>query len=778
MEGSVEVRNLKLCSNRHIIRDYISGKLSTTMLAGLISSPATSFITEEGKARRYRADFTSSVDMLGRKDTNTKNIKYEIGMRNQSTKDDLRKAGDDVCAPDMSIPTNFVHSADMSGYAKKYTNFSGIWDIMDLSGMVERLAKAVAAQSVHGGVTTHDMRAGQHVNVISLAYTVNPVMSSPSTVFIPRLVDSLRSSDVFSVMAAAANGEGSMVATDLVSLDSNTNSPQVPEVSGLELAEACVEALRILGANYSQNGAGEAFAYALTKGIHSVVSVAAHTDEGGYMRKVFRSGCFRAPYGGINYSMRDYTGLPALGAKSDLAVAGWVDAIALGTAALVAHCDPLAMLNGFEYPSVFTTFDRRFDEAGANAKSDRDEDALHLAREIASDASRFSCLYIRGLAKMFGLAHGPTQVAEVHMESCFTLAAKSVDRHLKHRAVAPYYWIEPTSIIPAGYLDSRAEQLGLASLCTRGRDMTVPGFEEVSVRPGGSTDVGSYYVVMPNARSSGLVVHLNDHPLNGLGALRVRQMDAEGVIFPGFRSGGAPEVLGRLRNSEPISSYLWKRGQSCLPAPSEFLNTGRTLGLTAVHMKWDEDYFVCEPEHLPSPHEMADCKVTYRVSCPRGITQGKVGEEDVARSFARTKAGTALSQARKRSGFYLSAHLEDMQVSFAAPVMPEQQKVYLGGKTLAEERGGVELAEYREKHFTMGDVKQGVSGVEEKLVRGAPVAVQTLMGPDHGPKAKQGVAGRGGGTSAAAPSGAAVEIHEDPTRAGATRPDPERSSAT
>ncbi|UWK02076.1 RNA-dependent RNA polymerase [Fusarium poae fusarivirus 2] len=69
---------------------------------------------------------------------------------------------------DASVMVNPAEAANFEGWARRFSNFSPAWDMMDLAGVVERLAKAVAAQSVYGGVSTTNMRAGHPVSVVAL----------------------------------------------------------------------------------------------------------------------------------------------------------------------------------------------------------------------------------------------------------------------------------------------------------------------------------------------------------------------------------------------------------------------------------------------------------------------------------------------------------------------------------------------------------------------------------------------------------------------------------
>jgi len=253
-------------------------------LTGALAGDATGLINQDDRYRRYRAGLSIGVYEHGCYNHKRRSIFYEVGRRYGRMRDALQYTHAeelDSMPIDCSVPINPTQAANFEGWARKYSNFSPNWAMMDLCGMVERLAKAVACQSVYGQVSSVHMRGGQDLRVVALGTLDSPQTASSRSVFIPRTVDSVGSDHVFAVLVAAANGEGAAVTTDVLRLHAETNAPIVPAVTGAPLATACVEALRMLGANFEESGAGDLFAYALTRGIHSVVSIVGHTDEGG-----------------------------------------------------------------------------------------------------------------------------------------------------------------------------------------------------------------------------------------------------------------------------------------------------------------------------------------------------------------------------------------------------------------------------------------------------------------------------------------------------------------
>jgi len=461
-------------------------------LTGSIAEPRGGALADDNTYRRYRAALRIRAPDRGNYVHAVRSIFYEVGRRFGTGHDMLAPPPEAAMHIDASVPVNPAEAATFEGIARRFSNFSPQWEMMDLSAIAERLAMGVATASVFGqGLDSQALRAGQPMRVVALGTLDAPQTASTTSVFIPRTVDTVSNDHVFAVLCAAANGAGAAVTTDVLRLDANTNQPIVPAVAGAAFTTACVEALRVLGANMESAGAGDVFAYAVTRGIHRCVSVVAHTDEGGIMRGLLRWDAFRVPYGGINSGLRHYPGLPPLASTNMTAVAAWVDAIALKTAAVTAHCDPLVPGAGGLFPTVFTAATEAASPAGTPEGDVTDHEALSVARQLAADLGRFAPLYMRGLTQIFGLRSN-SGVAELHF--C-TAAARyldregnQVDRHLRHKTVAPYFWVEPTSLIPHDFLGSSAEGADYGAKCTANMPMrSQPLFEECRVLAQGAT---------------------------------------------------------------------------------------------------------------------------------------------------------------------------------------------------------------------------------------------------------------------------------------------------
>ncbi|AZT88644.1 coat protein [Tolypocladium ophioglossoides totivirus 1] len=646
-------------------------------LANVLARPMHGRIVDEGTFRKYTAVLNTMTVVGSVPESSNKCITYEVGRHYGTAAEALARPPDGFPSTDASYPTSAVLAEDFTGYAKKYSNFSSRFEYTSLAGVVERIARGLAAASLYpeGDVTAGTLLAGNALVVHALGTYDGPVSAHLSTVFIPRLVDSHTSPDVFSILAHAVCGEGGSVATDILAINVANNTPMVPEVNEDGFAKACVDALRILGANFNASGAGDLFALALTRGLHATLTVVGHTDEGGISRDLLRCGAFAPPFGGIHCGLEEYVGLPALSTDSECALAGYVDALALKTAALVAHCDPGMDFGGVWYPTTFQGIDPTIPIARPGDSQDASPRVTAANRvQVVSDYGRFLRLYLPALSRLFGCA-GETEAA-LRFQASVAAYLGAFPRHLAFASVNPYFWVEPTSLIPRDFVGSAAEAEGFAAKATRGERLQRPYFEDIAqVDALGDTTFTSYVVKMRGARTSAFLDHWNGHPRDGLGAISVRQMDPTGVIHPGPDATN-PQVRDRVEAGAALSSYLWTRGQSALVAPGEFLNLGRTLCFTVRHVTWDDDGLPTE-EHVPAHYEFCSGTVSYSVGVPTGRAAGKLGQtrSDVRR--ARTKATGELQAALLRSRRHGRAAVEAVPTLTTAPAFPARESVSL-----------------------------------------------------------------------------------------------------
>ncbi|UIB81488.1 putative coat protein [Corynespora cassiicola victorivirus 1] len=639
--------------------------IRNSFLASAIALPRGGTIDAENRFRRYKSTIRTSSTIGGNEDHRTAQILYEVGRVHTTKGGALTRPGDGAVQVEASYSTAGALAEDFVGLSKKFTNFSADFAFTSLAGVVERLGRALAAQSVFGTVTSTDIRAGRALTVNALGTYDGPVNSLSNTVFIPRLVNSVISGDVFSVLANAVAGEGSAVATDVIELDAVTRQPIIPVVDEHGIARAIVDALRMLGANMIASDQGPLFALALTRGLHRVLTVVGHTDEGGITRDLLRVGHFGAPFGGIHYGLEPYAGLPALASTAAADVAAYVDALALMTAGLVAHCDPGITYNGRWYPTFFLGTSAADPESRPGASLDGTPEMANRNRaQVIANLGSFADPYVRGLGRLFA-AEGDTRIATAFFQAVASTIGLD-NRHLRFPSVSPWFWIEPTSLIPRDFLGTIAEEEGFASYGGRDAVHTKPIFEDIESAGPGDNVFSSYYAVFRGARTCGLFTHWLNNPFNGLGAISVRQLDPNGVIHPG-PDANTPEVRDRVERGAPLSDFLWVRGQSPFPAPGEFLNLGGTIGFMVNHLTLDDEGIPTE-QHVPTYREFLTAEVTISVGRPMGLPVGASNNPGAEVRRSKTRAARELSAATARLRLYGSADLAAMPTLTTAPV--------------------------------------------------------------------------------------------------------------
>nr|WMV94328.1 capsid protein [Hymenoscyphus albidus victorivirus 1] len=644
----------------------MSTVIRNSFLASAIALPRGGTIDDDDRYRRYKSNIRTSSTIGGNEDHRMVQVLYEIGRVHSTKARALARPADGATLVEASYLTAGALSEDFVGLSKKFTNFSADFAHTSLAGIVERLARGLAAHSVFGNLNSTDLRGGRALIVNALGTYDGPVNSLTNTVFIPRLVNSALTGDVFSILANAVSGEGSSVATDLVELDAVTRQPILQFIDSGGFARAVVDALRILGSNMIASDQGPLFALALTRGIHRTLSVVGHTDEGGITRDLLRTSGFAPPFGGVHYGLEPYTGLPALASNAAQDVAVYVDTLALMSAAIVPHCDPGQTFDGRWFPSFILgtsaaddTTRPGFNLPGTSQMADRNR-----AQLLASFAP-FAQSYVRGLGRLFA-AEGDHSVA-----TSFFCAAVSVlgsdNRHLRYPSVSPWFWIEPTSLIPHDFLGTIAETEGFASHGGRDALRTKAAWEDIVPAGPGDTAFSGYHALMRGARACWFLLHWLGNQANGLGAVSVRQLDPNAVIHPGPNDIN-PEVRDRVENGDPLSAFLWVRGQSPFPAPGEFLNIAGTLGFHVKHLTLDDEGIPTE-EHLPSVTEFASTTVTIHVGRPVGIVTGASNAPDAQVRRSKTRAARELAASTTRARMFGRPDLGAMATLTTAPTL-------------------------------------------------------------------------------------------------------------
>nr|UUV42204.1 MAG: putative capsid protein [Enontekio toti-like virus 4] len=677
MENTMNKKGLSLPaaalshSNDELRRDGAGGEgvgnHGGNYLAGVLSGVQSGSVSKEKPCRRYYASLTTTAVLQDIPEVVTSSIVYHTQKLHANTEafralPDLTRNRPVECA--VRAPDYVAN--DFCGYARRWANFSGDFSVFDLAGIVERLAEGLAFYSMHGSLSSKDLRGGRAPLIAAIGAQTPPITASRSHVFLPRCADAVTSPNVFVAILCAATYCGATLITDLLHVGAD-NTAETPEATNSSLAEGIYHALRIIGSNYEVSDAGDVFAYAVTRGIHKAVTVISHTDEGGLMRDTLRRSGFTTPFGGISTALREYTGLPIPRSFKPSAVAGLVDSIALATAGATAACDPLSVVDGRYFPTIVacdyqTPTETPGDEekhvtSGVGWTESMYESNLNQFVNAGAD---FSPIYIRALGHIFGVKTDSKR-AVTHLMACFQSMMCYRGRHIRHQTLAPFFWVEPTSICTLPRADFLAVAQGYAQLAEPGEKNTMPLCEHGTVMGDrdGLVGVGMQW---RSARTSGFLLHLTRSSRNGLANMILRQADPDGFALIG---GTNPDVMSRMRAGADLQSLLWVRGFAGLPAPAEAVYTSGNIAILVQNTAVNDMTFEVTARHTFLGEELVGGEVAIRVSRPSALNNAVHTDDYSPIVRERTVAAKALVAARRGRGAALVSDV--LKLSFRAP---------------------------------------------------------------------------------------------------------------
>jgi hypothetical protein len=569
-------------------------------------SNSTTGKLEKDEMRRYAATLSMSTKVNGQHDATAKSIVYEIGARSHPIKRSIKIDNSDTCHK-MSQPIEIsnMSSSIVDQCQRKYTAFNASYKYADLSAVGYHLAKCLAAYTISGSLKLSDISCGQDLKLRSLQAVTENITASETSVFIPRITDSLRNPATFMSLVAACSAYGSTVWTDVVEISSN-RAVLYTEHTDAILASGVYNALRILMSMYDESNNGAIMAMAIVKGLHSIASVIGHCDEGGLMRDILRVGEYQNPFGAIYVDSIDkYTAMPSPSANRDFSFTSVVDSILLQSAAMSALSDPGMKINGIQYATVFST-----------AKTEADNQAKDLASQISNDCSDFIRNYVENITRLFG-TNGGEHVVESMLQFSMSAPRVSKSRHLKYQVVSPYYWIEPTSLFRTKDASTMTAN-GLGVMCGTSCATEMKAFENPKLLDS-IGNVSMFSFDNGGIRKNPGVWFFQDHALNGLSNMLPCRFLPEKTSL----SGGDSDSASLLTAKSDVAAYMWNRGQSAIPHPAEFSYVGGTMTYLVRHNVMNETTFAVECNHMFNKDELEQAVVTMTVSIPNRISNSK-----------------------------------------------------------------------------------------------------------------------------------------------------------
>lgn len=378
--------------------------------------------------------------------------------------------------------------------------------------------------------------------------------------------------EVFWALVTAINLAGAAAILPRADCDGNGAVPY-EDVGGGALIRGVTCAINMLGGYYTMAGKGDVWALLVTRGFHRVLTVVGHSDEGGVTREILRYGRVGKPHGAFPSNMHMFPGIPVASSGRMETITNIVDSVLLGTAALVAHCDPMVLHDGELYPTILSV-EKDTNEAGYKLTS-VDRGNIIPGRLLAVYPA-FAAIYARGLAKLFGCTASPDHPDSDHPDSasmlesaaqCFACAPSG---HVAYAAVAPYFWIEPTSLLPADFLGTAAERGGSGALASPWIPRILPMFRKAEEAGPCSFVQSNSIVKYKSARTCGYALYTSGHWWGGTAMAQFKVFDPEHMALARI----TPDEMERLKVEQGyvgLNELLWTRGQSKIPHPAEAL---------------------------------------------------------------------------------------------------------------------------------------------------------------------------------------------------------------
>jgi len=604
---------------------------------------------------------------------------------------------------DASYQVNDVLAAKVSSAVTKEAMFTVRYQRMELAGIASRLAAALCVYANTGRLDGNMVAGGADIALGSVRVAGRPVASGEAEVFIPRRVDKPVDVETFYALVRAVNGEGSTVRSDMV-FEDDLGRPILPACEDGRLAQGCLNALHLVGANMEMAGAGSIFSYAVAVGTARGLTVPGHTDEGAWFRRALRSFRFAPPYGALMPDEDHVPGLPVVADYNPIGYVGLMDTLALTSAALVSVSDPCAVIDGRTYPVIVTDPVVRVEAAGTT--TNRAGDPARVAAEIYHHLGRFSEAYGTNLAKLMCVTGAEDTTARLITASVTTINWAG-DAHLARATVAPFFWVEPTGLLPHIFDSSRSVAAGHSVVCSPDKPAEKPAFDGVAM----VKEIGMaarFAFDYTSLRSTMGLLHLLHHPKNGLGHTAIAQMDPERVALP----GGQGLVRDRMIAGLDFAGVAWGRGHSALPAPAEalYVNQGK-IGVN-VGLLTADGIFDYTPTHFPRVDELTK-SVRVSVSIPILLRTCPLDRPETVVSRVRTSGAVALSRARRSGGVIAHEDLFPVRLGGASAVGDPATNI----PPIVSSGGGLLPAE-------VVPGASGVSGVLEHGRQAAPVHAQ------------------------------------------------------
>lgn len=632
---------------------------SVIPLSGLVNNTDNTPYVDDTYSIDYHSSITTSAIMQGCVDTDVKGIRYRVEARN--ARGNLARPNP-LYRVDTSMPVSEEVRCAFQDMCKRSSALPTTWERLDLHGLVVRLTKGIAAYSLWGALTAVELRGGGNVSCTSIASVIGPIAADCGALFISAKLAGRSRPNVLAALINAASGEGSSVYTDLLGVGVD-GVVQVPNAQNAALAQGCHEAIRILGAQFKACGKTAFFGLAVAEGWHSVKSLHGHTDEGAYVRDVFRACESGLPYGAIMMDTVPDNSIPT----PQRSVSGFrsvYDAIGIATAGGVALADPMVNVRGRDFPTTLVT--DQGDEADPGDDDGGDAaDAMDLSTQWAENCGAWAVLYAKFLNALFLGKGGEDEVCRRLTTQANSLAGRD-NRHLRMKCAVAFFYVEPTTACPIYGPEYPAAVGRHGPLATRMQPGSMPMLDGCRLLVDSSDATrSSIQADIRYLRRQGMFIHLTQHARDGMANVILETAVANDLAF----IGGAGAIQPRILAGNPLSHYQWIRGHSSVVSGGEFITLSETNIITLDHTRRVGGGRRLRLNHLPTGLEAVSGDVSIFASSLSGgapaVAGAGAGGAGALR--ARTRAAIALSMAADAGRTHVIHNAQRMAPSLIDP---------------------------------------------------------------------------------------------------------------
>ncbi|CDJ36777.1 uncharacterized protein EMH_0095820 [Eimeria mitis] len=323
-----------------------------------------------------------------------------------------------------------------------------------------------------------------------------------------------------------------------------------------------------------------------------------------------------------------------------------VDGIALASAAAVAHCDPVrcGAYDSRNKSSPYLYFPTL---VIIRAPKSSEEKIQGIAAAVESHGSfdRFCYQFAVALHLLFSLrSDGHVYAANYLRSAISSLAVKGSGTTTVTTVgvFAPYFFIEPTTILPKDVFGFAAETEGFAALVTPGEGAKMPFFERAEP-VAKCRHVSEWILTYRSARTCGMVLFAMNSGEDGLDEMQIRDFDHDMFVLTRLSH---EEMLRRKRNRGFVTpaDLLWVRGLSKLPHPAEMIQGCGRLRMTLVHRDLKHGRESRPTPYIPDPDDAQLAELTLNASKPAFCCCGKSDQKSRGVSRIITCGATKLEQ--------------------------------------------------------------------------------------------------------------------------------------